>query len=157
MLKASILSLFLLFLLCCIFLLDFGTVPTVCYFSIGFWNCSNSVVFSYWILELFRQCGIFLLDFGTVTTVLYFPIGFWNCSDSVVFFFSFYNRLFTRGIYVSVIYQNDIHMYIFITCLKYFFFLSYILAHLATVSLKAVSRKRRRKCTLKSYDHFTNS
>ena len=27
----------------------------------------------------------------------------------------------------------------------------------ATVSLKIVSRKRRRKCTLKSYDRFTNS
>jgi hypothetical protein len=26
-----------------------------------------------------------------------------------------------------------------------------------TVSLKVVSRKRRRKCTLKSYDRFTNS
>jgi hypothetical protein len=23
--------------------LDFGTVPTVWYFSIGFWSCSNSV------------------------------------------------------------------------------------------------------------------
>ena len=81
-----------------IFLLDFGAVPTVWYFSIGFWNCSNSVVFFYWILErfqqcgiflldleLFQQCGIFLLDFGTVPTVWYFPIGFWNCSNSVVF------------------------------------------------------------------------
>jgi hypothetical protein len=28
---------------------------------------------------------------------------------------------------------------------------------LATASLKVVSRKRRRKCTLKSYDRFTNS
>ena len=28
---------------------------------------------------------------------------------------------------------------------------------LAIVSLKVVSRKRRRKCTLKSYDRFTNS
>ena len=27
----------------------------------------------------------------------------------------------------------------------------------ATVSLKIVSRKRRRKCTLKSYNRFTNS
>ena len=27
----------------------------------------------------------------------------------------------------------------------------------AIVSLKVVSRKRRRKCTLKSYDRFTNS
>jgi hypothetical protein len=30
-----------------IFLLDFGTVPTVWYFSIEFWNCFNSVVFFY--------------------------------------------------------------------------------------------------------------
>jgi hypothetical protein len=59
----------------------------VWYFPIGFWNCSNSVVFSYWILELFQQCGIFLLDFGTVPTVLYFPIGFWNCSDCCIFLF----------------------------------------------------------------------
>jgi hypothetical protein len=65
--------------------LDVGTVPTVLYFSIGFWNFSNSVVFYYWMLELFQQCCIFLLDFGTVPTVLYFSIGFWNCSDSVVF------------------------------------------------------------------------
>jgi len=27
----------------------------------------------------------------------------------------------------------------------------------ATVSLKVVGRKRRRKCTLESYDRFTNS
>jgi hypothetical protein len=39
--------------LCAIFLLDFGTVPTVWYF--------------YWILELFRQCDIF----WTVSTVWY--------------------------------------------------------------------------------------
>ena len=70
-----------------IFLLDFGAVPTVWYFSIGFWNCSNSVVFFYWILELFQQCGIFLLDFGTVPTVWYFSIGFWSCSNNVVFFY----------------------------------------------------------------------
>ena len=56
-------------------------------FSIGFWNCSHSVVFFYWILELFLQCGIFLLDFGIVPTVWYFSIGFWNCSHSVVFFY----------------------------------------------------------------------
>jgi hypothetical protein len=43
-----------------IFLLGFGTVPTVWYFSIGFWNCPNSVVFFYWVLELSQQCGIFL-------------------------------------------------------------------------------------------------
>jgi hypothetical protein len=41
-------------------------------FSIGFWNCSDSVVFFYWVLELFRQCGIFLLGFGTVPTVVFF-------------------------------------------------------------------------------------
>ena len=29
------------------FLFDFGTVPTVWYFSIRFWNCSDSVVFFY--------------------------------------------------------------------------------------------------------------
>ena len=52
-------------------------------FSIGCWNCSDSVVFLldvgtvptvlylYWMLELFRQCCI--------------SIGCWNCSDSVVF------------------------------------------------------------------------
>jgi hypothetical protein len=34
-----------------------------------------------------------------------------------------------------------------------FFFLSF--KELATVLLKVVSRKRRRKCTLKSYDRFT--
>jgi hypothetical protein len=64
-----------------------GTVPTVWYFSIGFWNSSNCVVFFYWILELFQQCCIFLLDVGTVPTVLYFSIGFWSCSNSVVFFY----------------------------------------------------------------------
>jgi hypothetical protein len=32
----------------------------------------------------------------------------------------------------------------------------HFLFHLATVSLKVVSRKRRRKRTLKSYDRFTN-
>ena len=47
----------------CVFLLYFGTVPTVLYF-----------VFFYCILELFRQCGIFC-----------FSIVFWNYSDSVVF------------------------------------------------------------------------
>jgi hypothetical protein len=76
-----------LFQQCCIFLLDVGTVPTVLYFSIGFWSCSNSVVFFYWILELFQQCCIFLLDVGTFPTVLYFSIGFWSCSNSVVFFY----------------------------------------------------------------------
>ena len=30
-----------------IFLLEFGPVPTVWYFSIRFWTCSDSVVFFY--------------------------------------------------------------------------------------------------------------
>ena len=47
-----------------VFLLDLGTVPTVWYF-----------LFFYQIQELFRQCGIFC-----------FSIIFRNCSDSVVFF-----------------------------------------------------------------------
>jgi hypothetical protein len=55
-----------------IFLLVFETVPTVWYFSIGFWNCSDSVVFFYWFFKLFRQCGIFLLVFETVPTVVFF-------------------------------------------------------------------------------------
>ena len=54
-------------ILCFIFLLDLGTVPTVWYFLL-----------------------IFLLDLGTVPTVwyflFYFSIGSRNCSDSVVFF-----------------------------------------------------------------------
>jgi len=52
--------------------------------------------FFYCILELFRQCCIF---------------------------FSYYDRMFTKSIYVSVIYQND--MFIFITYLKYIHFMSY--------------------------------
>ena len=80
-----------------IFLLDFGTIPTVCniFFSVlygtleMFWqcdiigfsillcNCSESVacLFSYWTLDLFRQCGI-----------ICFSIGLWTCSDSVALF-----------------------------------------------------------------------
>jgi hypothetical protein len=34
-----------------------------CDFYIGLWNCSDSVVFLYWIIELFRQCGILILDY----------------------------------------------------------------------------------------------
>jgi hypothetical protein len=91
---------------CFIFLLDLGTVPMVryflFYFSIAFWNCSDSVVFFVlffnWILDLFRQCGIFcfifLLDIGSVLTVwyflFYFTNGYRNCSDSVVFFVLFF-------------------------------------------------------------------
>ena len=85
--------------------MDLGTVPTVryflLYFSIGFWNCSDSVIFFvlffHWILDLFWQCDIFcfifLMDLGTVPMVwyflFYFSIGSRNCSDSVVFFVYF--------------------------------------------------------------------
>ena len=91
-----------------IFLWDLGTVPTLWHylffywtlelfrecgiigFSMGLWNCSDSValfvfllnfgdvptlwhyLFLYWNLELFRQRGI-----------ICFSIGLWNCSDSV--------------------------------------------------------------------------
>jgi hypothetical protein len=85
---------------------NFGTVPTVLYCSIGFWNCSNSVVFFYWILGLFQQCCILLLDFGTVPTVWYFPIGFWSCSNSVVFFYWILELFQQCGIY-----QNPIVKY----------------------------------------------
>jgi hypothetical protein len=63
-----------------------GTVPTVWYFSIWSWNCSNCVVFFYFIVELFQLCGIFLFYRGTVPTVWYFSILSWNCSNCVVFF-----------------------------------------------------------------------
>ena len=42
-----------------IFCLNFGIVQRVWYFLLEFWNCSESVVFFAWILELFRECGIF--------------------------------------------------------------------------------------------------
>ena len=94
-----------------IFLWDLGTVPTIWHylffywtlellrqceiicFSIGLWNCSDSVplfvfiwdfgtvlivwyyLFFYGTLELFRQCGI-----------ICFSIGLWNCSNSVALF-----------------------------------------------------------------------
>jgi hypothetical protein len=44
-------------------LLDFGTVPTVCYF----WNCANSVLF----LELFQQCAIFVVIFYHIIDICY--------------------------------------------------------------------------------------
>jgi hypothetical protein len=44
-----------LFPQCGIFIFDFGTVPTVWYFYIWFWNCSHSVVFLYLILELLKS------------------------------------------------------------------------------------------------------
>jgi hypothetical protein len=91
---------------CFISLMDLGTVPTVryflLYFSIGFWNCSDSVIFFvlffHWILDLFWQCDIFcfifLMDLGTVPMVwyflFYFSIGSRNCSDSAVFFVLFF-------------------------------------------------------------------
>jgi len=83
-----------------IFLLDFGSVPTVWYFLEVFRQCGIflSVPTVWYFLEVFRQCGIFwkcfrqcgifwncsdsVVFFGTVPTVWYF----WNCSDSVVFF-----------------------------------------------------------------------
>ena len=90
---------------CGIFLLDFGTVPTLWYFcfSIGLWNSADIVVFLffYWTLEQCWHCGIFvfLLDFGTVLTLWYFcfSIELWNSADIVVFlFFSFYcNYIFS--------------------------------------------------------------
>ena len=61
-----------LFRQCAVFLLDFGTVPTVWCFSIRFWNYSDSVVFLYQILELFRQCGVFVMQrFSTLRAFEY--------------------------------------------------------------------------------------
>jgi hypothetical protein len=57
------------------------TVLTVWYFSTGFRNCADSVVFFDMISELFWQCGIFLHDFGTVLTAWYFSTWFRNCFD----------------------------------------------------------------------------
>ena len=68
-------------------LLEFGAVPTVCYYLlfILFLRCS------YQILELFRQCVIIYFSF-------YFhdvPIRFWSCSDSLVLFiFHFISTMF---------------------------------------------------------------
>ena len=62
-----------------IWLLDFGTAPTVGIFC--FWNCSDSQDFLF--LELLRQLGFFV--FGTAPTVVIFC--FWNCSDSGDFLF----------------------------------------------------------------------
>jgi hypothetical protein len=78
----------------CVFLLYFGTIPTVWYF-----------VFFYCILELFRQCGI-----------LCFSIVFWNYYDSVVFcVFHFIiegHLIFFFYIYLFHIYlfSSDIHI-----------------------------------------------
>ena len=65
MLGVSILSLFM------IFLLDFGTLPTVWYFYFFI----LFLRFFYWRLELFRQCGIFCFSFYSGRMVfLYFII-----------------------------------------------------------------------------------
>ena len=67
---------------CGIFLLDFGTVPTLWYFSIWLWNSADIVVFLffYWTLEQCRHCGIFvfLLDFGTVPDIVVFLFFYWT-------------------------------------------------------------------------------
>ena len=50
----------------------------ICCFSIRFLNCSDSVVFV-----------VFLLDIGAVPTVRYgfFSVRYWSCSDSTLFGF----------------------------------------------------------------------
>ena len=84
----------MLIIMFCFHLFFRGFAFCLCFYDclIGFWNCSDSVVFFFlvdfgivqtvwyflffWqILELFRQYGIFC-----------FSVRFWNCSDSVVFF-----------------------------------------------------------------------
>ena len=83
-----------LFSQCVNFLWDFGTVLTACYFCIGFWNCSDSVLFVFWNCS---DSVIFLLDFGTVLTVCYFCMGFWNCSGSALFFYGI-SELFWQSV-----------------------------------------------------------
>ena len=62
--------------ICAIFVFYFETVPTLCYFCILFWNCSDIVLILYLILKLFRQCAIFVLHF---MPFLYYTISgsFW--------------------------------------------------------------------------------
>ena len=73
-----------------IFLLDFGTVPTLWYF-----------LFFYWTLELFRQCGIFS-----------FSVRFWNCSDSVVFFVFVFHLIFvTFGDTMLFVFSNSDYLF----------------------------------------------
>jgi uncharacterized membrane protein YiaA len=79
-------------------------------FSIGLWNCSDSVkCYFYWTfgtvptvwhhllfnrtLELFRECGIIGFSFFYWTLelfrycgIIYFSIGLWNCSDNMALF-----------------------------------------------------------------------
>jgi len=54
--------------------LDLFQQCSIICFSIGLWNCSDSV-----------GLLVFLLDFGTVPTVWYYLFFYWtlNCSDSV--------------------------------------------------------------------------
>jgi len=65
-----------------VFLLDFGTVPTV-------WN----YLFFYGTLELFQQCGIICFSFCYWTLELFrqcdiigFSMRLWNCSESATLF-----------------------------------------------------------------------
>ena len=100
----------MLIIMFCFHLFFRGFAFCLCFYDclIGFWNCSDSVVFFFlvdfgivqtvwyflffWqILELFRQCGIFLLfcqilEFFRQCGIFCFSVRFWNCSDSVVCF-----------------------------------------------------------------------
>ena len=65
----------------------------ICCFSIRFLNCSDSVVFVVFLLDIgavptVRYC-FFLLDIGADPTVryLFFSVRYWSCSDSAVFEF----------------------------------------------------------------------
>jgi hypothetical protein len=50
-------------------------------------NCSNSVVFMFFMFELFEQCGIYVFYVWIVRTVWYLCVLCLNCSNSVVFMF----------------------------------------------------------------------
>ena len=91
-----------------VFLLDFGTIPTVQCFSVRFWNYSDSAVYIVFLLDFgtiptvqyhivflldfgnipaVQYHIVFLLDFGTIPTVQYhivFLLVIWNYSDSAV-------------------------------------------------------------------------
>jgi hypothetical protein len=96
-----------------VFLLDFGTVPTVWHYLFFYWTLEMfrqcNILFSlcdfgtdqrvwhylvfYWTLELFRQCVIIDFSFFYWTLelfrqcgIIYFYMGLWNCSDSVALF-----------------------------------------------------------------------
>jgi hypothetical protein len=83
-------------------------------------NCSDSVLFLYWIIELFRQCGILILDYWTVPTVWYSYIGLLNCSDSVVFLVCH----FIGCIFVVCL---DCDVLVFVLSNKYFIFKRFFL------------------------------